>query len=153
MIAVQHLNVFTSTQTWCWANMSQHKNVSLGSKKYRGVIIRFWQTEKLKCFQMHHRRHLFHWFLFLLILVFSNKQINVTKSPFSMRCWDSNPWQSELESPPMTTRLGFPPHLDQGCNVRSVMKSSVDACAFLEAKTTSYVLKRDSLLLKTQHAT
>ena len=37
------------------------------------------------------------------------QQINGKKCPSSIRCWDSNPRPSEHESPPITTRPGFPP--------------------------------------------
>ena len=38
------------------------------------------------------------------IFVFSNKHYNSKN-----KCWDSNPRPSEHESPPITTRPGFPP--------------------------------------------
>ena len=49
--------------------------------------------------------------------LFSSFQIQITifttnkceKSPSSIQCWNSNPWPSEHESPPVTTRPGLPP--------------------------------------------
>ena len=38
------------------------------------------------------------------------QQINVKKYPSSIRCWESNPRPSELESPPRATRAGLPPN-------------------------------------------
>ena len=37
------------------------------------------------------------------------QQTNVKKCPSSIRRWDSNPWPSDHESPPITTRPGLPP--------------------------------------------
>ena len=49
--------------------------------------------------------------------LFSSFQTHITiltankceKYPSSIRCWDSNPWPLEHESPPITTRPGHPP--------------------------------------------
>ena len=38
------------------------------------------------------------------------QQINMKKCPSSIQGWDSNPWPSEHESPPITTRPGLPPN-------------------------------------------
>ena len=55
---------------------------------------------------------------FSFIFVFSNKHYNFTsnkweKCPSSVQCWDSSSQPSEHESPPITTRPGFPP--DEFC--------------------------------------
>ena len=39
------------------------------------------------------------------------QQIYVKKCPSYIWCWDSNPWPSVHESPPITTRPGLPPIL------------------------------------------
>ena len=54
-----------------------------------------------------------------LFRLFSSFQTNITilttnicekmSCPSSIRRWDSNPWPSEHESPPITTRPGLPP--------------------------------------------
>ena len=52
-----------------------------------------------------------------LFNLFSSFQTNITmftsntceKCPSSIQCWDSNPWPSGHESPPITTRPGLPP--------------------------------------------
>ena len=41
------------------------------------------------------------------------QQINVKKCPSSIRRWDSNPWPSDHESPPINTRPGLPPFCSQ----------------------------------------
>ena len=41
------------------------------------------------------------------------QQINVTKGPSSIRCWNSNSQSSDYESPPITTKPGLPSYV--GC--------------------------------------
>ena len=42
-----------------------------------------------------------------IIIIFTT--IQCEKCPSSIRCWDSNPWPLDHESPPITTRPGLPP--------------------------------------------
>ena len=50
-------------------------------------------------------RPLFHLFTYFQTNKFYNKG---EKCPSSIRCWDSNPWQLEHETPPITTRPRLP---------------------------------------------
>ena len=55
-------------------------------------------------FKMDHPRHLFS-FIFVIL----RKHYNIcTKYQSSLRCWDLNPWPSEHESPPISTRPELP---------------------------------------------
>ena len=73
-----------------------------------GLFIFIFVFSKQLTLKMGHPRPLFR--------SFSSFQTNITifttnkceKCPSSILCWDSNPWPSEHESPPMTTRPRLP---------------------------------------------
>ena len=61
----------------------------------------------------------FKWAILSLFFVYFQTNITIftankcEKCPFSIRCWDSNPWPSVYDSPPITTRPGLPPEISQ----------------------------------------
>ena len=89
-------------------------------------------------FEMGHRRPLFRWFSSFQ----TNNNFFTTnkceKYPFSIWCWDSNPWPMEHKSPPITTRPGLPPYL---LIIPQLADSKKQCDGFWEVISTKYFLK------------
>ena len=64
-----------------------------------------WRRKKF-FLKLANRRIFFIYFRLFKETIFTTNKCE--KCPFSLRCWDSNPWHLKHESPPTTTRPGLP---------------------------------------------